>query len=101
MTSCASCAAATPPQGKILQGGLPSSFFQSSIASNTGERAVTLKKIDEIEAQMSSLVRLGQGIDHVGDQGGAGSLQPEKRHAVYGWRYFVEPRRSQECWLWF
>ena len=29
------------------------SFFQSSIASNTGERAVTLKKIDEIEAQMS------------------------------------------------
>jgi ABC-type transporter Mla MlaB component len=34
---------------------LPSrpSFFQSSIASNQGERAVTLRKIDEIEAQMS------------------------------------------------
>ena len=34
---------------------LPSrpSFFQSSIASNQGERAMTLRKIDEIEAQMS------------------------------------------------
>ncbi|MES2880281.1 MAG: hypothetical protein V4713_17870, partial [Pseudomonadota bacterium] len=29
------------------------SFFQSSIASNLNERATTLKKIDEIEAQMS------------------------------------------------
>ena len=29
------------------------SFFQSSIASNQDERAMTLKKIDEIEAQMS------------------------------------------------
>ena len=29
------------------------SFFQSSIASNPDERAITLKKIDEIEAQMS------------------------------------------------
>lgn len=34
---------------------LPSrpSFFQSSIASNQDERAMTLRKIDEIEAQMS------------------------------------------------
>lgn len=29
------------------------SFFQSSLASNPNERATTLKKIDEIEAQMS------------------------------------------------
>jgi hypothetical protein len=29
------------------------SFFQSSLASNPDERATTLKKIDEIEAQMS------------------------------------------------
>ena len=29
------------------------SFFQSSIASNHDERAITLRKIDEIEAQMS------------------------------------------------
>ena len=33
-------------------GGRPS-FFQSSIASNVDDRASTLKKIDEIEAQMS------------------------------------------------
>ena len=29
------------------------SFFQSSLTSNQDERATTLKKIDEIEAQMS------------------------------------------------
>jgi len=34
------------------QGGRPS-FFQSSLTSNHDERAETLKKIDEIEAQMS------------------------------------------------
>jgi anti-anti-sigma regulatory factor len=34
------------------QGGRPS-FFQSSLTSNIDERAETLKKIDEIEAQMS------------------------------------------------
>ncbi len=34
------------------QAGRPS-FFQSSIPSNPDERAMTLKKIDEIEAQMS------------------------------------------------
>lgn len=34
------------------QAGRPS-FFQSSMASNSDERATTLKKIDEIEAQMS------------------------------------------------
>ena len=39
------------------------SFFQSSIASNTGERAVTLKKIDEIEAQMSKQWWNGKQIE--------------------------------------
>jgi hypothetical protein len=39
------------------------SFFQSSIASNTGERAVTLKKIDEIEAQMSKQWWKGKQAD--------------------------------------
>ena len=39
------------------------SFFQSSIASNTGERAVTLKKIDEIEAQMSKQWWKGKQVD--------------------------------------
>ena len=34
------------------QAGRPS-FFQSSLASNPDDRAMTLKKIDEIEAQMS------------------------------------------------
>ena len=34
------------------QAGRPS-FFQSSLASNVDERAMTIKKIDEIEAQMS------------------------------------------------
>lgn len=33
--------------------GYRPSFFQSSITSNVDDRAVTLKKIDEIEAQMS------------------------------------------------
>lgn len=36
----------------LESGGRPS-FFQSSLAANQGERAMTIKKIDEIEAQMS------------------------------------------------
>lgn len=36
----------------LLEGGRPS-FFQSSLTSNHDDRAETLKKIDEIEAQMS------------------------------------------------
>ena len=40
------------PLGNPEQGGRPS-FFQSSLTSNHDERAETLKKIDEIEAQMS------------------------------------------------
>lgn len=40
------------PLGGPDRAGRPS-FFQSSIPSNPDERAMTLKKIDEIEAQMS------------------------------------------------
>ena len=40
------------PGVRAESAGRPS-FFQTSIPSNIGERAVTLKKIDEIEAQMS------------------------------------------------
>ena len=40
------------PTARADSAGRPS-FFQTSIPSNIGERAVTLKKIDEIEAQMS------------------------------------------------
>lgn len=40
------------PAAKADVAGRPS-FFQTSIPSNIGERAVTLKKIDDIEAQMS------------------------------------------------
>lgn len=40
------------PGARSESAGRPS-FFQTSIPANIGERAVTLKKIDEIEAQMS------------------------------------------------
>ena len=39
--------------GKAADPGGRPSFFQSSITSNVDDRATTLKKIDEIEAQMS------------------------------------------------
>lgn len=45
------------------------SFFQSSIASNQDERAMTLKKIDEIEAQMSRQWWKGKQ-DEASGQGG-------------------------------
>ena len=41
-----------PVMSNDQSGGRPS-FFQSSLASNVDERAMTIKKIDEIEAQMS------------------------------------------------
>ena len=50
------------PTAGLDPAGRPS-FFQSSIASNTGERAVTLKKIDEIEAQMSKQWWKGKQVD--------------------------------------
>jgi ABC-type transporter Mla MlaB component len=44
----------------------PLSFFQSSIPSNPNERATTLKKIDEIEAQMSKQWWKGKQDDAAG-----------------------------------
>lgn len=52
------------------QGGRPS-FFQSSVTSNHEERAETLKKIDEIEAQMSHQWWKGKQDD--------GSVRPSSR----------------------
>jgi hypothetical protein len=48
---CASCGAAKWPVPRLRRPG--PSFFQSSLPSKPDERAQTLKKIDEIEAQMS------------------------------------------------
>ena len=48
------------PTARAESAGRPS-FFQTSIPSNIGERAVTLKKIDEIEAQMSKQWWRGRG----------------------------------------
>ena len=58
------------------------SFFQSSIASNTGERAVTLKKIDEIEAQMSKQWWKGRQVEAAAPSGNFPvSVGPEGKHA--------------------
>ncbi len=56
-----------PTAGQDLAGR--PSFYQSSIASNTGERAVTLKKIDEIEAQMSKQWWKGKQVEPVANGG--------------------------------
>ena len=50
------------PTARADIAGRPS-FFQTSIPSNIGERAVTLKKIDEIEAQMSKQWWKGKQVD--------------------------------------
>jgi hypothetical protein len=50
--NCASCASARCCKAIALKISNRPSFFQSSMAS-PDDRAVTLKKIDEIEAQMS------------------------------------------------
>ena len=58
------------------------SFFQSSIASNTGERAVTLKKIDEIEAQMSKQWWKGKQVEAAAPPSNFPvSVGPEGKHA--------------------
>ncbi len=55
------------PAARADSAGRPS-FFQTSIPSNIGERAVTLKKIDEIEAQMSKQWWKGKNPDAVAPQ---------------------------------
>jgi ABC-type transporter Mla MlaB component len=52
------------------------SFFQSSMASNQDERAMTLKKIDEIEAQMSKQWWKGRPGEPTVQGGIAGSNFP-------------------------
>ncbi len=51
-----------PTGGTEADAGRPS-FFQSSLPSNPDERATTLKKIDEIEAQMSKQWWKGKQAD--------------------------------------
>ncbi|QHE87842.1 STAS domain-containing protein [Hydrogenophaga sp. BPS33] len=69
--------------------GMRPSFFQSSLPSKPDDRAETLKKIDEIEAQMSmqwwktkgpdSLVSTGSGLNTQAQL--PGSAQPKSRAA--------------------
>ena len=54
-------------------GGRPS-YFQSSLPANPGERASTIKKIDEIEAQMSH--QWWQGKSDSAKPAGAGTVAP-------------------------
>lgn len=71
----------------------PPSFFQSSIASNQDERATTLKKIDEIEAQMSKQWWKGRQDEtklHVGNfpvaakpAGAARDVSPDAETSVF------------------
>ncbi|MEO6626281.1 MAG: hypothetical protein ABIN37_15830, partial [Burkholderiaceae bacterium] len=49
-----------PSAGSPELAGRPS-YFQSSLPTNPGERAMTIKKIDEIEAQMSNQWWQGKG----------------------------------------
>ena len=49
-----------PSAGSAELAGRPS-YFQSSLPANPGERAMTIKKIDEIEAQMSNQWWQGKG----------------------------------------
>ena len=71
--------------------GSPPSFFQSSLNANHGERAMTIKKIDDIEAQMSkqwwkgkpdvppAVVKRGVG----GDQGSVVTVPPNSAPTTF------------------
>jgi anti-anti-sigma regulatory factor len=68
------------------QGARPS-FFQSSLPSKPDDRAMTLKKIDEIEAQMSMQWWKTKGPDSLlstGSQLNAGAQKPGKDQATKG-----------------
>ena len=68
-----------PSAGNPELAGRPS-YFQSSMPSNPGERASTIKKIDEIEAQMSN--QWWQGKTDAAKPPGAGSAaEPPARPA--------------------
>ncbi len=61
------------PSASLEGAGRPS-FYQSSMPSNIDERAVTLKKIDEIEAQMSKQWWKGKQVS--ADGTGAAPVKP-------------------------
>ena len=63
-----------PSAGNPDLAGRPS-YFQSSMPSNPGERASTIKKIDEIEAQMSN--QWWQGKGDSAKPAGAGAVPAE------------------------
>ncbi|GAA6141432.1 STAS domain-containing protein [Hydrogenophaga sp. 5NK40-0174] len=61
-------------EGKPGEGpGVRPSFFQSSLPSKPDDRAMTLKKIDEIEAQMSMQWWKTKGPDNLSTGGGGGA----------------------------
>src|SRR5690606_37264486 len=71
--------------------GMRPSFFQSSIPSKPDDHAMTLKKIDEIEAQMSMQWWKTKGADSISSTGSAlntGAQPPG-----------VAPARSREAAL--
>src|SRR5450830_1462232 len=69
--------------GPVLNPELASrpSFFQTSSISNLDERAMTLKKIDEIEAQMSKQWWKGKQ-DQASVQGGSFPVAANRRRAT-------------------
>ena len=66
------------PADAAEQAGRPS-FYQSSMPSNLDERAHTLKKIDEIEAQMSKQWWKGKPVDGA-PQGSPGEAPASQAH---------------------
>jgi anti-anti-sigma regulatory factor len=68
-----------PSAGNPDLAGRPS-YFQSSLPSNPGERASTIKKIDEIEAQMSN--QWWQGKSDGAKPPGAGTVAPAQDAAA-------------------
>ncbi len=68
-----------PSAGNPDLAGRPS-YFQSSLPANPGERASTIKKIDEIEAQMSN--QWWQGKTDTAKPAGAGSADAAAKGAA-------------------
>ena len=59
------------------------SYFQTSLPANSDERAMTIKKIDEIEAQMSNQWWAGkQGKGLASTNGDAASSSPQSSHSL-------------------
>ncbi len=81
--------------------GMRPSFFQSSLPSKPDDRAMTLKKIDEIEAQMSMQWWKTKGADSINSTGsglnpgaqGAGGQKPGEAPAPAAAAPVVDPAR--------